>query len=914
MTSPGRPAARADEGPRLPELEAAADAVSSAIYRPHPRKWWMLSGIVLIGLIVCASIAAALMSRERALTLAEGQLQNLAFVLASQAGATFETIDRVEASLAERMTAAGLSSPEEFERKFSDIDTHLMLADKHLGLPHVAAFALVNARGKLFNFSRMWPVPDIDVSDRSFFQVLKAERSRTSFISEPLRNRANNAWVIQLARPIRTVDGEFAGLLLAAVDLEQFEREFQPIVLGEHGSIALLRNDGTLLARYPRIESIIGQAFRGGIDSLGERQSGTVRLIGSMEGKDRILATHRLARFPFIITTGLNTVAALSEWRKEASTIAAFALFSSCLVGLVLFLMVSQFSRQDRWSKQRLLIQKQRLDTAINNMTQGLLLFDATERIVVCNRRYIEMYGLSAEVVKPGCNLLQLITHRKESGSFAGDVEAYRESLLRDLAQGRETELIIETTDGRTVRIVNKPLASGGWVATHEDITEGKRAQERIAHLAHYDALTDLPNRMMFRERLDEQLAWVHRGARLAVLYLDLDHFKTINDTLGHPIGDELLVTVAGRLRTCVRDTDLVARLGGDEFAIIQTGIEQPADVTTLVGRIQEAIRQPLDFGGQQALTDTSIGIAMAPEDGDEADRLLKNADLALYAAKANGRGTYQFFEPRMDARAKARRALEFDLREAIMCGAFELHYQPIVDAKLGTVTAYEALLRWIHPVRGLVLPTEFIPLAEETGLINQLGEWVLMTACREAASWPKHIGVAVNVSPVQIKSPGFVLDIVRILAETRLHARRLELEMTESVLIQDDDATLTVLHNLRDLGVRIAMDDFGTGFSSLSYLHRFPFDKIKIDRCFIRNLPDDKGSVATIQAVIGIAKAREIVTTAEGVETDAQRTVLRDLGCDQIQGFLISGARPAAEIGAAWGKAPARKSAGRRH
>jgi diguanylate cyclase (GGDEF)-like protein len=597
------------------------------------------------------------------------------------------------------------------------------------------------------------------------------------------------------------------------------------------------------------------------------------------------------------MTAGLETSAALSDWRKEAATITAFALFSCCSVAIVLILIVLQFSRQDRWSKQRIIVEKQRLDTAINNMTQGLLLFDAAERIVICNRRYVDMYGLSEQVVKPGCTLRELIVHRKATGSFAGDVDSYREALLQDLAQGKATEIIIETAKGRTVRIVNKPLAGGGWVATHEDITEGKRAQERIAHLAHYDALTDLPNRMMFRERLDEQLAWVHRGARLAVLYLDLDHFKTVNDTLGHPVGDELLVTLAGRLRSCVRDTDLVARLGGDEFAVIQTGIEQTADVTALIARIQEAVRQPLDFGGHHVVSDTSIGIAMAPEDGDEADRLLKNADLALYAAKANGRGTYQFFEPRMDARAKARRALEFDLREAIMCGGFELHYQPIVDIARDAVAGYEALLRWPHPVRGMVQPSEFIPLAEETGLINQLGEWVLTTACRDAASWPQHITVAVNVSPVQIKSPGLVLNIVRILAETGLHARRLELEMTETILLQDDEATLAVLHNLRDLGVRIAMDDFGTGFSSLSYLHRFPFDKIKIDRCFINNLPEDRGSVATTQAIIGIARARQITTTAEGVETPEQRQVLAELGCDQIQGYLISAARPMSEI-----------------
>jgi diguanylate cyclase (GGDEF)-like protein/PAS domain S-box-containing protein len=916
MTKRATPAARADDDLPLPEAgpQAAAKGGLLHAYRPHPRKWWILSGVVLVGLIACASIAAILTSREQALTMGERQLQNLAFVLAAQANTSFEIIDRVEANLAERIAAAGISSPEEFEQKFANLETHLMLKDKHLGLPHVGAFTLVNAEGKLFNFSRSWPVPDINVSDRSFFQVLRADENRTSFISEPFQKRTTGAWIISLARTVRTGDGKFAGVLLAALDVQQFEREFQPIVLGEHGSIALLRDDGVLLARYPRIESIIGKTFRGALDPLGGRQFGTVRLVGTMEGKDRILATHRLARFPFIITAGVDTDAVLSGWRKEAATITAFALFSCCLVAIVLFLIIRQFSRQDLWSRQRLMVQKQRLDTAINNMTQGLLLFDVSERIVVCNRRYLEMYGLSPDIVKPGCTFLELIAHRKESGSFAGEVASYRESVLRDLAEGHATELVIETTAGRTVRIVNQPLAGGGWVATHEDITERKRAEERIAHLAHYDALTDLPNRMMFRERLDQQLSWVHRGARLAVLYFDLDHFKAVNDTLGHPVGDELLVTIAGRLRGCVRDTDLVARLGGDEFAVIQTGIEQTSDITSLIGRIQEAVRQPLDFGGHHVLIDTSIGIAMAPEDGDEADRLLKNADLALYAAKASGRGTYQFFEPHMDAQAKARRALEFDLREAIMCGGFELHYQPIVDLGRDAIVGYEALLRWPHPTRGMVPPAEFIPLAEETGLINQLGEWVLTTACRDAAGWPHDIRVAVNVSPVQIKSPGLVLNIVRILAESGLHASRLELEMTETVLLQDDEATLSVLHNLRDLGVRIAMDDFGTGFSSLSYLHRFPFDKIKIDRCFITNLPDDKGSVATTKAIIGIAKAREITTTAEGVETEEQRAILRRLGCDQIQGYLISAARPASEVLVGLDGADLRKVAGRRN
>ena len=380
-------------------------------------------------------------------------------------------------------------------------------------------------------------------------------------------------------------------------------------------------------------------------------------------------------------------------------------------------------------------------------------------------------------------------------------------------------------------------MADGGWVATHEDITERRRAEKQIAHMARHDALTDLPNRVLLRERLAEALAGVRRGSKLAVLYLDLDHFKGVNDTLGHPIGDELLKMVAGRLRHCVRDTDTVARVGGDEFAIIQTGIERPLDTAILARRIGEAVRAPYDLAGHAVVVDTSIGIAIAPNDGTEPDELLKNADMALYRAKADGRGTYRFFEPEMDSRMKARRALELALRNALATGEFELHYQPLVNLDDRRITGCEALLRWNHPERGMISPAEFIPVAEEIGLIVPLGEWVLRKACADAARWPDDIKVAVNLSPIQVTNQNLVPVVVSALAAAGLPASRLELEITESVLMQNTEATLATLHRLRELGVRISMDDFGTGYSSLSYLRSFPFDKIKIDRSFISGL-----------------------------------------------------------------------------
>jgi len=430
-----------------------------------------------------------------------------------------------------------------------------------------------------------------------------------------------------------------------------------------------------------------------------------------------------------------------------------------------------------------------------------------------------------------------------------------------------------------------------------EDVTARKLSEERIAHLAHYDALTDLPNRLFFRQQLEQALKRVRRGEQIAVLYLDLDKFKGVNDTLGHQGGDELLKAVAERLRGCLRETDIVARLGGDEFAIVQTAVERLSDVTDLVKRIHDAIRAPCEVLGHQLASDTSIGIAMAPDDGTEPDQLLKNADLAMYGAKADGRGTYRFFEAEMDARMKARRSLEFDLRQAVMCGEFDLHYQPLVNIRDNSIVACEALLRWHHPTRGMVSPVEFIPVAEDTGVINPLGEWVLRTACAEAAGWPGDFTVTVNVSPVQFKHENLVQTVVGALAASGLPAKRLELEITESVLLGDDEKTLQMLHQLKKLGVRIAMDDFGTGYSSLNYLRRFPFDKVKIDRTFIKDIAEQDGSWSIVQAVVSIAKSRNIVTTAEGVETQEQLDLLRVLGCTEMQGYLFSRPKPAAEI-----------------
>ncbi|MCK5908336.1 MAG: EAL domain-containing protein [Caulobacter sp.] len=431
-----------------------------------------------------------------------------------------------------------------------------------------------------------------------------------------------------------------------------------------------------------------------------------------------------------------------------------------------------------------------------------------------------------------------------------------------------------------------------------EDIAERKRAEAQIARLAHYDPLTDLPNRVLFQKSLVEALARrARKDDQLAVHFIDLDRFKTVNDTLGHPLGDALLREAAERLRRCVREGDTVARLGGDEFAVVQTGLSDMSGATRLAARIVTAMAAPFDLAGHQVVIGASVGVAASPSDGEDADELLKKADMALYRAKGDGRGAFHFFERAMDEQLQARRALELDLRRALQDGEFELFYQPLYHLDDERVTGCEALLRWRHPERGMVSPADFIPLAEEIGLIVPLGDWVLRNACAEAARWPDHVRLAVNLSPAQFRDRGLVATVVSALAASGLPAHRLELEITESVLLQDSAANMTMLHDLKALGVRISMDDFGTGYSSLSYLRSFPFDKIKIDQTFVRDILHDSDALAIIKAVLDLGASMGVVTTAEGVETQAQAQLLAEMRCDQFQGFLFGRPMPVSDI-----------------
>jgi diguanylate cyclase (GGDEF)-like protein len=534
------------------------------------------------------------------------------------------------------------------------------------------------------------------------------------------------------------------------------------------------------------------------------------------------------------------------------------------------------------------------LDAALENMSQGLCLFSSDNRIEVFNRRYLEIFKLPPDRVKPGIKLEDAVRMSFAVGDHSGEtvnralaacMERYGESVRRPH--------IYEFSDGRVVSCLYTPTDDGRCVATYEDVTERRQAEAKIMHMARHDALTNLPNRVLFKDKMEQALA---RGETLAVMFLDLDRFKGVNDSLGHSIGDALLCAVTERLQRVVSQGDTVARLGGDEFAIVQRRAT-PTQASELAAQIIEALVEPFDVRGHQVVIGTSVGIALAPNDGTEPDQLLRNADMALYRAKAEGRGTYHFFQPEMDAQMQERRRLELDLRRALAGEQFELHYQPLVDIDNGKVSGFEALLRWNHPERGMVAPDVFISVAEEIGLIVPLGDWVLRQACRDAVKWPEKLTVAVNLSAVQFRSPTLALSVMSALGQTGLAASRLELEITETVLLQENPAVLDVLHQFRKLGVRICMDDFGTGYSSLSYLRRFPFDKIKIDRSFIRELGKENDSVAIIRAVMRLGSSLGMITTAEGVETEEQLEILRSEGCMQAQGYLFSKAKPASEI-----------------
>ncbi|NJL07800.1 MAG: EAL domain-containing protein [Methylacidiphilales bacterium] len=547
-----------------------------------------------------------------------------------------------------------------------------------------------------------------------------------------------------------------------------------------------------------------------------------------------------------------------------------------------------------REKKRKLELSNLRFDAALNNISQGLCLFDADHKVAVANIRFSEIYSLSFDDVKSGRPLREIEAACKDRGTFVSTWSQDR------LCSSSETVAEIQhLSDGRVISVQLQHLADGGWMTAHEDITERYRNEQQVAYMARHDLLTGLFNRAAFSEKIDDAGARLRRwGAVFAVVLLDLDRFKQVNDTLGHPAGDALLRETAHRLKGCLREADVLARLGGDEFAVLLTGApNQRSAVIAFVQRIIDSLAPPCEVEGQTLAISTSIGIALAPEHGVSPDELIKNADLALYRAKGDGRNGYAIYDPTMTVHATARQELERDLRRAIANDEMELHYQPQIEAKTGRVSGAEALLRWRHPTRGFIPPSEFIPIAEETGLIECIGEWVLHAACTEAAGWPADTKLAVNLSPVQFRKGNIFNTILCALVESGLPAERLEVEVTESLLLESDITNLDIIRNLQNIGVSVALDDFGTGYASLSYLTRFPFDTIKIEKFFTMHLMDRSDCAPIVSSVITLARGLDMTTVAEGVETMQHFEFLRSAGIDFCQGYLFGRPVPASEL-----------------
>jgi diguanylate cyclase (GGDEF)-like protein len=886
--------------------------------------WRLLASLVVLGLLVAViTCILVLQLREQALTEAKHELRSLSLTLADQAERAFEAVDLVQTTFMEMVRADGIRTPEEFRDRMSSLEVHNELDAHGSALPQLDIIGLVDPDGKFINISHSWPAPKVNISDRPYFQALKAETGQTTIISDPIVNRVTHTLAVVLAHNVISPDGRFLGISFGGVLMSYFENLYKTVTNNEDTAISLFRKDGILLARYPHINDSIGKSFaQGGITgrlAASGADSDVTLQTSRIDGLERLIAGHTLAHYPMVVSVSASVSSILAPWREQAAYLIAAAVILELVVAAVGILMLRQLrgqrmlaeahaARRDAEAElalghereradRELHIQAARFGAALGKMSEVLCLFDTGDSLVVGNDRLAAILGLPESSIAPGTSIEDLrVLLSGASALLPKNLDQIHRRIVRLRTEGKRASEVQDLDDGRRLAVNFAPMDNDGWLITLEDITEQRLAEAKIAYMAHHDALTGLANRVLFHDRLDEAVARSRRGIRSSVMYLDLDHFKAVNDTLGHPVGDALLREVTQRLQQQVRDIDTVARLGGDEFAIVQP-IEQPTDSTALAKRLIEAVSAPYEFNGNRVIIGTSIGIAIIPDDGEDADLLMKSADMALYRSKAEGRGQYRFFEPEMDTVMQARRTLDLDLRNALVAGEFRIFYQPLIDIASRSISGFEALLRWVHPKRGMVSPLDFIPLAEEIGLIVPLGAWVLRQACADAATWPGNLKVAVNLSPVQFGSHVLVEDVAAALSDSGLDPGSLELEITETAMLADTDAVLVTLHQLRDLGVQIALDDFGTGYSSLSHLQRFPFSKVKIDRSFVAKLGQGGNNDTIVAAVVDLCSRLGMVTTGEGVETAAQLDHLASLNCTEAQGYLFGQPRPSGEV-----------------
>jgi diguanylate cyclase (GGDEF)-like protein len=858
-------------------------------------------------------------SRNSALKDAEHELLSLSRALSEETDRALQGAQVLQDGVIGRLAAAGVASESDLATTARTVDFHEMLTQKVADTSYIVALAVTDKRGDILADSTAWPAPSVNLADRDYFQALVKNSSLLNSVGGPALGRATGSWTIQLARRISAPNGEFIGVIMASIRVSYFESAYLTFVM-PGGRVSLFREDGHLLARAPHLDEEFARDRSGPIFNGEAPGSEGIVIVRQHDPAqpEHVVGFVRLPRFSMVLTVSKSLAEILAQAKALARLFYGATLAILALIATTVMALMRSFDQQRRIAEvgqarlaaeadkariaaeiqlsaqRQVLMHASRFELAMNNMLHGLCMFDKDSRVIVCNDLYARMYGLPPELVQPGAAYTDIIAYRMRTIGYRNLAEV-PQPRGPDLTR-EETMVKRELADGRTILVRSRPLKEGGWIASHEDVSDREEAEKRLAHMARHDALTGLPNRVLLQERLDGAVSGLQREESFAIFCLDLDQFKEINDTLGHPVGDALLKEFATRLRNAVRSIDTVARLGGDEFAILQTEVGRREDVVELAERLVAILNEPYEISGHQLNTGTSFGIACAPDDGDEGALLLRKADIALDRAKAENRRGYRFFEPEMDTELQFRRTLEVEFRQALRDEAFEVFYQPLLDARSRTIQNFEALVRWRHPERSLIPPSEFIPLAEETGLISPLGEWVLRTACREATRWPADVCVSVNLSAHQFKSSDLVEKVRSALKDSGLAGYRLELEITESTLLHESNRTLEILHGFRAMGIKIAMDDFGTGFSSLSYLRSFPFDKIKIDKSFVQSL-DRLDAQAIVRSIVSLGKTLAMRTTAEGVETEAQFDAVLANGCDQVQGYLFSKPVPASQV-----------------
>ena len=879
----------------------------------HPFYLLVAFGSALCLVVIAAASCMIWQQRSAVIAQAGVNLQNLSQAVADQTDRVIESLERAEDRLLDHIALDESQTGSERIAISGSERLHGLMRDVISGTSDAFTLLLIDEKGNEVNTSHGFPVKGINLADRDYFQFALAHPDMTGFIGEPILSRQTGKRVFTVARRLTGADGVFKGMLVGFVQVDYLDRLFTANRLIDGGSILLFRSDGIMLARHPAVllEMMKGRAAEFRASFFGA-EHGAIRRKGVFDGIERLTAVSSLPHHPLKLAVSEPFSGVLAVWRVEAIWTGGLVGLGCLAVAATIFLAVRRFQDRQRLeaaalalhvegernrSERQIAEQHARFGLALDTMSQGLLMFDRKNCLLLANAAVHGTLQVGTGALLPGMTLTEVIDVASRRGGIAGDGTAVLGFYMNLVEQNVPTRFLRKLPDGRQLAGNFTPHGDG-WLVTYEDMTEIRKADERVAHMAMHDALTNLPNRIMLRSRNEMLLADFRNGGSFGVLCLDLDNFKTVNDTLGHPAGDKLLCEVARRILSVTRQSDLVARLGGDEFAIVTAPGEDTAFIANMAARLVAVIAEPYAINGQRVLIGVSIGVALAPVDGADPDTLMKNADLALYQAKRDGRGRVAFFASSMEQQAVDRRHLEDELHDALLAGDLRLFYQPLVQVANRRIIGFEALLRWFHPSRGVVSPAEFIPIAEENGLIIPLGEWVLKQACIEAARWPDGIKVAVNLSPVQFRSQGLVMAVAAALQASGLEPGRLELEITESTMMQDTTATLAVVAALKALGVGISMDDFGTGYSSLAYLQKFPFDKVKIDQAFVREIRQPI-NLAIVHAVTGIAASMGIRTTAEGVETEEQFACAATAGCDEVQGYLFSPPRPSGDIAA---------------